>query len=295
MLRPPPVRAGDSVHVIAPSGPFDRTLFFRALAWLSRRYRVVWSRRSLERDGFLAGNDENRLRELERALSDPDARAIIAARGGYGAGRICHAADFSRLRRDPKWCVGFSDVTALHLEALRVGVCSMHAANLTALGRGDERARSAWLQALEDPFSARRFGSLLVLCPGEAHGVLAGGNLSLIFSAAASGRLALPERCLLLIEEINEAPYRIDRMLTALILGGHFRSVVGVCVGDLGDPPSSGKDSPSLSVVRERFAGLGVPVVSGLPVGHGLDNEPLPLGLPAVLSGQRRELVVTPR
>lgn len=295
MLRPPPVRSGDRVHVIAPSGPFDTTLFFRAIAWLSQRYRVVWSRRSLEREGFLAGTDERRLRELDGALRDPEARAIVAARGGYGASRICHAADFSRLRSHPKWCIGFSDITALHLEASRVGVCSLHAANLTTLGRADEPARAAWLRALEDPFSPRSFGSLRVLVSGEARGTLAGGNLSLIFSAAASGRLVLPPRCVLFLEEVNEAPYRIDRMLTALVVGGHLRSVVGICVG--GTDASGGvlDDAPALRVVQERLGELGVPIVAGMPVGHGVQNQPLPLGLPVLLSSEQRELVVNPR
>lgn len=281
VLVPPPVRPGDRIHVIAPSGPFDRTLFFRALGWLGRRYRLVWDRGCLERDRYLAGDDERRLAELDRALRDPQASAIIAARGGYGATRITHRADFASLREHPKWCVGFSDVTALHVEALRVGVASLHAPNLTALGRGDAETRLDWVQALEQPLNPRGFVGLQELIPGRASGTLAGGNLTLVFCSAASGRLRLPAGCLLFLEEVSEAPYRIDRMLTAMLIAGQLDAVAGFCLGDLS---GHGRDAAALDVAQERLRTLGVPVFAGLPIGHGNLNRCLPLGIPAQLT-----------
>jgi muramoyltetrapeptide carboxypeptidase len=280
VLLPPPVRPGDTLRIIAPSGPFDRTLFFRALGWLGSRYRLLWDRSCLQRAGYLAGDDQRRLAELDAALRDPSARAIVAVRGGYGATRITHLADFASLQRHPKWCVGFSDVTALHLEALRVGVASLHASNLASLGRADAVARAEWLEALEAPLAPRTFTSLRPLAPGRAQGPLAGGNLTLVFCCAASGRLRLPDGCLLFLEEVSEAPYRIDRMLTSLLISGHLDRVAGFCIGDLG---SDGSTSAALEVVRERLGGLGVPVVAGLPIGHGHSNRCLPLGVPAQL------------
>jgi len=281
VLLPPPVRPGDPLRIIAPSGPFDRTLFFRAIGWLGCRYRLIWDRSCLQRAGYLAGDDQRRLAELDAALRDPHARAIIAVRGGYGATRITHLADFSSLQRHPKWCVGFSDVTALHLEALRVGVASLHASNLASLGRGDAVARAEWLDALETPLAPRRFISLHELVPGRAQGVLVGGNLTLLFCCAASGRLRLPDGCLLFLEEVSEAPYRIDRMLTSLLVSGHLDRVAGFCIGDLS---SDGSPPAALDVVRERLGRLGVPIVAGLPVGHGHVNRCLPLGVQAQLA-----------
>jgi muramoyltetrapeptide carboxypeptidase len=292
VLFPRPVQPGDSLRLIAPSGPFDRTLFFRALGWLSRRYRVKWQRGLLERQGYLAGNDQRRLEELNQALQDPSASAIIAVRGGYGATRICHEADFASLVRYPKWCVGFSDFTALHLEAARVGVSSIHAPNLMALGRSDAAVRAGWLQAVEQPLRRQCFGGLQVLCTGTAAGTLLGGNLSLLFAYAASGRLCLPPGCLLFFEEINEAPYRIDRMLTSLLVGGHLRGVTGVCVGDLTDGQHEQVQCQALEVVRERLQPLGIPVLAGLPVGHAAVNQVLPLGVPAALCSDPPRLVV---
>jgi muramoyltetrapeptide carboxypeptidase len=281
VLIPPPVRPGDRVRIIAPSGTFDRTLFFRALGWLGSRYRVTWDRSCLERERYLAGDDRRRLDELDQALRDPLARAVIAARGGYGATRITHRADFESLRQYPKWCVGFSDVTALHVEALRVGVASLHAPNLATLGRGNAEARRDWLDALERPLTPRSFTGLRQLVPGQASGTLVGGNLTLLFCCAASGRLRLPEGCVLFLEEVSEAPYRIDRMLTSLLISGQLDRVAGFCIGDLS---SDGRNDAALAVVHERLASLGVPVVAGLPIGHSDVNRCLPLGIPAQLA-----------
>lgn len=281
VLFPPPVRPGDRLHVIAPSGPFDRLLFFRALGWLGRRYRVVWDRGCLERHRYLAGDDQRRLAELDRALRDPLATAIVAARGGYGATRISHRADFASLREHPKWFVGFSDATALHVEALRVGVASIHAPNLGALGRGDAETRQDWLQALEQPLLPRTFSGLRELVSGTARGTLTGGNLTLVFCSAASGRLRLPRGCLLFLEEVSEAPYRIDRMLTSLLISGQLDEVAGFCLGDLS---GDGTDEAALDVAYERLGSLGVPLLAGLPIGHGNVNRCLPLGIPAQLA-----------
>lgn len=294
MLYPPPVTPGDRLRIVAPSGPFDKTLFYRGLAWLAQRYRVVWSRGAFERRGYLAGDDQRRLAELNEALRDPSARAVVAVRGGYGATRICHDADFGALAQHPKWCVGFSDFTALHLEATRLGIASLHAANVTGLGRGDAVARADWQAALEQPLGPRRFGELETLAPGHARGVLAGGNLTLLFTAAASGRLALPEPCILFFEEVNEAAYRIDRMLTALRQSGKLASVSGVCVGDLADDGQTAARRAALGAVRDCLAPLGVPIVAGLPVGHGRLNRPLPLGVPCELRAAPGELSIQP-
>jgi muramoyltetrapeptide carboxypeptidase len=294
VLYPPPVRPGDTLRIVAPSGPFDKTLFYRALAWLGQRYRVIWSRGILERRGYLAGSDQRRLDELNDALRDPDARAVVGVRGGYGATRICSAADFAGLSRHPKWCVGFSDFTALHLEALRVGVASLHAANLAALGRGDEVARSAWLDALERPLARRTFSGLQVLSPGYAGGTLVGGNLTLLFTAAASGQLELPPGCVVFFEEVNEAPYRIDRMLTALCASGRLDTVAGFCVGDLADDGQHRARREADRVVLDCLGHLGVPILAGLPVGHGVLNRSLPLGVPALIDTHAGALIVNP-
>jgi muramoyltetrapeptide carboxypeptidase len=292
VLCPPPVRPGDLVRLIAPSGPFDRALFFRGLAWLAQRYEVSWSRGILERRDYLAGTDERRLGELDAALRDPKARAVVAVRGGYGAQRITHRADFSALLDYPKWLVGFSDFTALHVEAWKVGVSSLHAHNVTALGRGDEQTRFVWQGALQAPLERLVFAPLVALAGGSARGSLVGGNLTLLFASAASARLSLPQGSLLFFEDVGEAPYRIDRMLTSLLVSRQLDAVAGICVGDL---TSEGTTEQLLELVRERLSPLGVPILAGLPIGHSRRNDPLPLGVPALLDGTGKQLIVNPR
>src|SRR5262249_55870994 len=116
VIFPPPLRPGDAIAVIAPSSPFDRALAFRGLGWLAERYRVRFSSAMMVCDGYLAGSDERRLDELQRALR-ADVRAVVAARGGYGLGRIAHRVEWDAALRNPRWLVGFSDLTALHVEA----------------------------------------------------------------------------------------------------------------------------------------------------------------------------------
>src|SRR4051812_35970765 len=125
-LIPAPLQRGSRIRVIAPSGPFDRTLVLRGMGWLAERYRVEFDLSIFQRNRFLAGSDQRRLDELNCALSDPSLAAIVSARGGYGLTRIAHLAEYAALRRHPKWIVGFSDCTALHVEAATQGVASMH-------------------------------------------------------------------------------------------------------------------------------------------------------------------------
>jgi muramoyltetrapeptide carboxypeptidase len=270
------------VRVIAPASPFDRTLALCGMAFLGERYRVQFDWRMFERDGFLAGSDERRRTELVQALAAPDVSAVVCARGGYGITRIASDVDFRTLRAAPKWLVGFSDVTALHLEAQAVGVASLHAHHAAGLGRGDFHARRHWLEALEAPDQPRELrGS--PLSGGRARGPLIGGNLTVLFTCAVTGRLQIPDGALLALEDVTEASYRIDRMLSALRIGGHLRRVRGVAVGDFTDCPSGPHRVPVQQVLERELSMLGVPVLTGLPFGHDLPNEPLLLGAPAEL------------
>ena len=291
MLRPPPLRPGSSIRVVAPSSPFDRTLVRMGMAWLGQRYRVRFDPSLFSRTGFLAGDDARRLSELNAALADADTHAIVAARGGYGLGRIAPSLELGPLVEHPKWIVGFSDLTVLHLEAARVGVMSLHAHNVAGLGPGDDAVRRAWLTALERPAPAT-FERLTVYRPGEAEGPLVGGNLTVLFTAQAAGRLRLPRGAILLLEDVSETSYRIDRMLTALLQSGALAQLSGVVLGEFTDCSPGRYSVPTHEVLSERLGLLGVPVLAGLPVGHGRHNAPLVLGAPARLSARTRTLTV---
>jgi muramoyltetrapeptide carboxypeptidase len=278
VIFPPALKPGDRVGVFAGSSPFDATLVLRGLGWLAERYRVVFDRRMFERHGYLAGDDERRRDELSRLLADRSLGAIVAARGGYGLARFAHGLDWSLLQETPRWLAGFSDVTALHVEATRAGVASVHGPMVASLGRADAWTRGQFLEAMEHPLAPRRLEGLTCVRPGTAAGTLAGGNLSIVHASAAAGRLQLPAGCLLLLEDITERPYRVDRMLTTLLLGGHLASVTGVILGEWTEC-TPGPDRTTIEeVLAERLGQLGVPIVASAAVGHGRWNTPVVLG-----------------
>jgi muramoyltetrapeptide carboxypeptidase len=286
LALPPPLAPGDVVAVVAPSSPFPREDLWPGLAWLRQRYRLRAGTGLLARDGFLAGSDAVRARELARAMRDPDVKAIVAARGGYGATRIVDQLPWDELAHRPKWLVGFSDVTALHVVAWRVGLASVHAPNVTGLGRDATPAlRAAWLAALERPSAPRSWRGLRVLHGGRGAGPIVGGNLALLHAMAAAGRLAVPAGAVLALEDVTEAPYRVDRMLTSLRLAGHLARASAIVLGGF-DRCAAGPDGRTVDeVLRERTEGLGIPVVAGAPFGHGATNEAFVLGSPVCVEG----------
>lgn len=283
MLVPPPLHPGARVRVVAPSSPFDHALVRRGIAWLGERYHVEFDPRIFGAPGLLAGSDERRLSELNSALADPGLAAVVAARGGYGLTRIVPGIDLASLRLSPKWVVGFSDVTALHLEVARAGIVSLHAHNVAGLGRASAVRRKEWLDAVETPSAPRCLDGLTAWRSGTASGPLSGGNLTLLFAAAASGRLTFPTGAIVFLEDVGEASYRVDRMVTALVQSGAFDQVSGLVVGTFTDCSAGQHGVDVYDVLHERLLRTGVPVYAGLPVGHGLDNAPLPLGAPARL------------
>jgi len=284
-VLPPALRPGDLVSVVSPSSPVPAAELLRGLAWVRERYSVRATESVFAKRGYLAGADAERAAELGRALADPETKAILVARGGYGAMRILRDVDLTALSRHPKWIVGFSDVTALHAEAWAQGVASVHGPHVGTLGDASAGDRAAWLAALERPDSPVEWSGLTVVHAGDATGPCVGGNLTLLVSMAASGRLVLPPGAVLAIEDTNERPYRVDRMLTALTLGGHLRQVAGIVVGSF-DRCEAGPDGIGVDeVIAERTAGLGIPVLAGAPFGHGGDNRAFVLGAVARMAG----------
>jgi muramoyltetrapeptide carboxypeptidase len=284
---PPTLSPGDVVAIVAPSSPFPHAELWRGLAWLRQRYRLRMGTGVFARDAYLAGSDRRRAEELANAMRDPEVKAIVAARGGYGALRVVASLPWGELARQPKWLVGFSDVTVLHAEAWRAQIASVHGPNVTGLGRDASPAsRAAWLACLERPQAARRWRGLRVVHGGgTADGPIVGGNLSLLASLAASGRLHVPEGAVLALEDVTEAPYRIDRMLTALLLGGHLQRASALVFGGFDRCPPGADGRTSDEVLAERTGGLGVPVLAGAPFGHGEHNEAFVLGSPVRVEG----------
>lgn len=285
---PAPLRAGSVVAVVAPSGPFPREELLRGLAWLRTRYTLRLRSDLLgARAGYLAGDDARRGAELRAALEDPGVDAVFAARGGYGAMRVLDVVDWRAFAARPKWIVGFSDVTALHLTALAAGVASVHGPNVTGFGREPSvRERAAVLRALERPREPVTCSGLEVLHRGApARGVVVGGNLTLVASMAAAGRLVVPAGAVLVLEDVTEKPYRIDRMLTALALGGHLAKASAIVFGGFTECGPGPDGVTALDVLRDLTRDLGVPVLAGAPFGHEAPNDAFVHGRVAAVDG----------
>lgn len=284
MRFPLPLAPGARIRVVAPSGPFDADLLARGVARLSERYEVLLDVPPPElRDGYFAEGDEHRLARFQSALDAEDASAILLARGGYGLARLVPRLDFSRFLAAPRWFVGFSDGTVVHQALNSCGVASLHAPNGTTLANAAEEDLEALIAALEGR------PALLRCTPAPevaVEGPLLGGNLTVLFAEAASGRLAPARGALVLLEDVSETSYRVDRMLTALRDRGFFDGARGVLLGDFTDC-SPGKFEVPVERVLEGLADLGIPVLRGLPVGHGDRNAPLVLGAWTRVDGAR--------
>jgi muramoyltetrapeptide carboxypeptidase len=276
---PPPLAPGDLIVVASPSSPPSRDELWRGLAWLRARYRIRMLPGALERDGYLAGDDDRRRDELAGALVDDDVKAIVATRGGYGAVRIAGRVPWTALAQRPKWIVGFSDVTALHAMAWRAGIASIHAPNVTNLGTDTSvKTRAAWLASIERPGAPRAWRDLRVVRSGRATGPIVGGNLALVHALAAAGMLKIPIGSVLALEDVTEAPYRVDRMLTSLVLGGHLARVSAIVFGDFARCPPGSDGRTVEDVLDASTRALGIPVLANAPFGHARHNEAFVLG-----------------
>lgn len=293
LVQPPPLRPGSLVAIVAPASPFAREELFRGLAWLRTRYTLRVSGSILARTGYTAGDDARRTAELRDAMTDPAVEAILCARGGYGAMRILDALPWEAFVARPKWLVGFSDVTALHVAANGRGVCTLHAPNVTGLGRSITAGeRLALIDALEGRPAASWDDLDVIHGAGapSARGVLVGGNLSLVASMAAGGRLTLPRGAILALEDVTERPYRLDRMLTSLRLGGHFSGLSAIVLGGFTQCEAGPDGVTARDVLTDCTSGLGIPVVAAAPFGHGAPNRPFVLGATADLTGRTLRL-----
>jgi len=245
-----------------------------------------------DRWGYLAGTDSDRRKQLLTALNAPDCRGILCARGGYGGARWLE--DWSWSGHDPKWLIGFSDITSLLLSLSQQGISGVHAPLLTTLAAEPEWSVQRlfdWVEGRSlSPLQGTGWGG------GQASGVLLPVNLTV-----ATNLLGTPVQpdfadTILALEDVGEAPYRIDRMLTQWRLCGAFKQVKGVAIGRFSqcDPPVNIPSFTVEEVLRDRLGDLGIPIVSALPFGHDGANAALPVGLIAHLDGDRGLLSLDP-
>jgi muramoyltetrapeptide carboxypeptidase len=280
------------VGVAALSGPVDPDRLAAGVDALRRLgFEPVLADNVLSRRGFLAGTDEERLAAFHRLAADPGLRAIFFTRGGYGLMRILPALDWDLLARHPRAYVGYSDLTPFLMEiARRLGLVSFHGPLVAGeLARGlDPMEEASLLGALAGRYPVEQpFGGWLR--EGSASGPLLGGCLSLLSATAGTPWLPDLRGAVVFWEEINEAPYRVDRMLTHLRLSDNLAGIAGMIVGHVVD---RGDASVWPALVDESLSGYSWPLAWGLPTGHVPQNWTLPMGLSARLEAGSLRMVI---
>lgn len=306
-VQSPRLRPGDRVRIVSPASPPGREGVARGVEVLkSWGLRVELGEHVFDQWGYMAGRDEDRVFDLNSAFADPGVRAVIATRGGKGAYRIADDLDIDALRRDPKPLVGFSDITHLHLALwARCGLASLHGpfANWSDAWSGPASAE-ALRRALmtTDPVILHRDtsqASAAVAVEGMTTGVLVGGNLDAIRTEAGAGLPSLEGAILFLEHQRGTGLGEVDRALTQLTRTGALDGLRGVALGQFLGFEQDADDATLggwgiVDVLRDRLTRLGVPVLGGLPAGHGLHPPTIPLGTQATLDTAEGTLTVQP-
>ncbi|MBI3785200.1 MAG: LD-carboxypeptidase [Deltaproteobacteria bacterium] len=294
--KPAPLRSGDLIGVISPAAAVDESQLAAGIGVLEGAgFRVRLGPSTTKRAGYLAGSDRERLTDLYTMLRDPEVKAILPARGGYGSGRLLPLLDLDIVRASPKIFAGHSDISfLLNHFVQRADLVTFHGPMITNLPVQPHGATS--LLAM---LSGERCGwyevAPEIIQPGTAEGPLAGGCLSVVVSALGTPYAVDTRGVLLFLEDVNEKPFRIDRMLTQLRQARALDDVAGVIFGEMsGCTAGEGERVSVRDVIAEAFVGAKYPVVFGFPSGHGAGAFTLPFGVRARLAGERLALLESP-
>jgi len=293
MIKPPKLNPGDTIGVVAPAGPFDPELFEKGVAALETiGYQVFLPEGLTLSDRFLAGSDEHRARLINEMFADPEIKGVFCARGGYGSLRILDLIDYDLIRQNPKIFIGFSDISALlWVLSDQCNLTVFHGPVITMLGKRNAESEAGLEAALTtaSPIEIHA-ANAKVIDAGICQGVVRGGNLATLCHLLGTPYAPDFRDSIVVLEDVGEAPYKIDRMLCQMRMAGCFDGMVGLVLGTFRD---CGEDGNILDVVRDVFKDMDIPILAGFNIGHGPINLTLPFGIPAVLDTENRTLTYT--
>lgn len=311
IIFPRGLAPGDTIAIVAPAGDLERDRIERAAGRLREMgFRVTMRDDIYRRRGYLAGSDEQRSEELMDAFRDPKVNAIFCGAGGFGTTRILDALDYHAIRANPKILTGFSDITGLHLAIQRkAGLVTFHGP-VASYGLGTKESTGStfsldyfWRAILLSRYpqgASAEVGytytppqdnpEIETIAGGVAQGRLTGGNLTLVAATMGTPYEIETDDRILFLEDRNEDPYRIDRMLSQMRLAGKLDHLAGVVLGVFVDcdTKTPAKSLTLEEVFRDYFEDLGVPVIWNFPCGHFKYNATMPLGVRAELNADTK-------
>jgi muramoyltetrapeptide carboxypeptidase len=287
MIQPPFLQPGDTIYITAPAKAIEESVVLEAKKTLETwGLNVRVAPHCLGRAAYFSGTDAERLADFQHGLDDPSIKAILCARGGYGCVRIVEELDWTAFQQNPKWIVGFSDVTVFHQKINQLGVESIHAIMPLGFTEGSMEAKETLHKAL--------FGETIIMeaspvkenCMGTAKGTLIGGNMTIIYSLIGTELSYTFKNKILFIEDIGEHIYKVDRMLHAFKLAGIFNQISGLILGGFTEMEDTdvpfGKTIEEL--ISEQVVDLGIPVAFNVPIGHIPDNQAVVVGRTVTLT-----------
>ena len=285
-VYPPPIDIGDTIGLVAPAGPLiDKDNFTAGVHILEDKgFKVKYNRKLLHAKGYLAGSDQERADEFNRLWSDPEIKALVAARGGYGCLRMVDLVDMKQIQKNPKILIGFSDLTVL-LNTIhqKTRLVTFHGPVVTTLGSIDRQSKTSFFNVLAGKTSNLIPSTKLkILKNGMAKGVLMGGNLTTLIHMIGTPYEIPWNKTILFLEDTGEAPYRLDRLLTHLYQAKCLQKVKGIILGKFTD--ENNKESSRLQkIVQERITELlkdtEIPIWANFQTGHSRKNLTMPVGL----------------
>ena len=297
---PAPLKPGDLLCAITPSGGLHEIERFEAglSIWRDRNYQVQLIDGYDQRWGYLAGSDESRRSQLRTALENEACKGILCVRGGYGGTRLLE--NWQWPANSKKWLIGFSDITSLLWSLSVEGVSGVHGPVLTTLANEPSWSVSRLFRWVEqhqiDPLVGLGWGKTVPGCGGIARGRLLPGNLCVATHLLGTAAEPMLEDAILAFEDVGEAPYRLDRMLTQWRAMGRLTQIKGIALGRFSGWPAAGTEVKAgstlsvLEVMRDRLSDLNIPIVSDLPFGHDGTNAALPVGLPVILNADSGQI-----
>lgn len=287
MIRPAPLKAGDRIRIVAPARKISLEELQPALnqieAW---GFEAYYTEDLFATHHQFAGADEIRARDLQAALDDPQCKAILCARGGYGSVRIVDQLNYEGLKENPKWLLGYSDVTVFHNALHREGFASLHCTMPVDFKRCSSASLDSLYQALIGSNYSIKADAHAYNHLGSVAAPIIGGNLSMLYSLLGSAEALDLKGKILFIEDLDEYLYHVDRMFYNLKRNGYFTELAGVIVGSLTDMNDNtipfGEQAEDIAA--RHFAELNIPIGFGIPAGHLNDNQTLIFGLNAALN-----------